>query len=154
MGEYTGAGLAVNAAVQRLCKKWGTVETLGYLRDWVAYMDGMIVIMENHYDKGFWEMPGTEGQEQQEELARLAKAADTEKSTEAAKLLLTAIKELEDEGGEGITVTEITRPSNEQIRSMALDCALNYHNKREGTPAKVVETAAVFYAYIMNGGSA
>ena len=47
-GGWKFSGLAVNEAIQRLCKKWGTEVVLGHLRDWVAYMEKQIETMERH----------------------------------------------------------------------------------------------------------
>jgi hypothetical protein len=48
MAKWATSGLDVNAAIQRLCKRHGTEAVLQHLRDWVAYMDGQIAIMEKH----------------------------------------------------------------------------------------------------------
>ena len=39
------------------------------------------------------------------------------------------------------------------MRAYALDCAVGYHSVREASPEKVVETAAVFFAYMKRGAS-
>lgn len=46
MPKYAFAGLDINASIERLCKIWGTETVLQHLKDWVAYMDGQIAIME------------------------------------------------------------------------------------------------------------
>jgi hypothetical protein len=89
-------------------------------------------------------------QGQQEELAHLLaeeKKADLAQALREAFLALTR-----DDGPTLATIT--AQPSTEQVRAVALDYAIGYHNWREGTPEKVVSTAAVFFAYIMNGASA
>lgn len=47
-GEYNVAGLAINDSIGRLCRRWGTEAVLGYLKDWVAYMEKQIATMERH----------------------------------------------------------------------------------------------------------
>lgn len=89
-------------------------------------------------------------QGQQEELARLLAE---EKKADLAQALKEAFLAIAMD--EGPTLATIKgQPSTEQVRVVALDSAIAYHNKREGTPEKVVSTAAVFFAYIMNGASA
>lgn len=42
------AFLAVNDAMHRLCRRWGTEAVLHFVKQWVAYMDGQIAIIEKH----------------------------------------------------------------------------------------------------------
>jgi len=44
-------------------------------------------------------------------------------------------------------------PSDVEGRVLALDRAIEYHQRREGTPETVIATAAVFFAYLKNGAS-
>lgn len=48
MAKWATPALDVNATIQRMCRRWGTEPVLQHLRDWVAYMDRQIEIMERH----------------------------------------------------------------------------------------------------------
>jgi hypothetical protein len=48
MPDYAFAGLDINKSIERLCKIWGAETVLQHLKDWVAYMEGQIAIMERH----------------------------------------------------------------------------------------------------------
>jgi hypothetical protein len=94
------------------------------------------------------------GQEQQETLAKLEKATNSEeKRKEFAMALKEALFDLtKDDGPTIATIKE--QHSEEQLRGAALGLAIDYHDKREGTPEVVTHTADVFFAYINNGASA